>query len=100
MITPKELVRNHLLAATMNGRWETLTEIKRALCRETNSKFQRSDVWNWVLELSRDGVHSLEFRHREGKTYDYKEYRLRVKPEKIMETRRYVRPALPLPEKV
>ena len=89
MSNPKELLRNHLLAATMNGRWETLTEIKHAICKESGHRLLRSEVWKWVLELSRDGVHTLEFRPRaESK---YKEFRLRVKPEKVMLTREFVR---------
>ena len=89
MSNPKELLRNHLLAATMVGRWETLTEMKHAICKESGHRLLRSAVWTWVLELSHDGVHTLDFRRRADSRY--KEYRLYVKPEKVMATREFVR---------
>jgi len=75
-------LRNHLLAATMRGRWETLTEIKRAIHKQDGMRFDRADIWTCLWELSIDGVHTLEFRQRDQS--DHKEYRLRVKPDAIM----------------
>jgi len=77
----KVVLRNHMLAQAMNRQWETLTEIGCALRKETGSRFLRGEVWRLLLELSRDGVHKLEFRHRPQT--DFKEYQLHVKPEAI-----------------
>jgi hypothetical protein len=84
MSMPKELLRNHLLAATMNRRWETLTEITRALRKETGASYLRADVARWILELSTDGVHRLRHRQRAGAGGNCKEYRLYVNSEAIM----------------
>jgi hypothetical protein len=95
MIDQKGQLRNHMLAATMHGRWETMTEILRAL-RKDGVRCLRNDAWKLLVELSQDGVHDLQHRVRAGA--NHKEYRLYVKTEKIMETRPYARPALPLPK--
>lgn len=81
----KDVLRNHLLAATMLGRWETLTEMKRAVCKETGASYLRMDVWRWLRELSIDGTHKLDYRHRPQT--EYKEYRLRVRPDAIAPVR-------------
>lgn len=77
----KELLRDHLLASTMLNRWETLTDIKRAIHNEVGMRFHRHEIWKCMLGFSRDGIHTLDFRRRDGT--DFKEYRLYVKPEAV-----------------
>lgn len=91
----KDVVRNHLLAATMNGRWETQTEISRSIRKNTTLRFGITDLWKCMLELSRDGIHRLEFRLRDG--CDHKEYRLYVREEAIEPPVKFIREFLAKP---
>lgn len=91
MIREKELLRNHMIAATMHRRWETLAEILRAI-RSDGVHCVRRDAWTWLLELSKDGVHTLQHRVRAGAAL--KEYRLFVKENAVMKTRRFDRTPL------
>jgi hypothetical protein len=80
MIQLNHAIRNHLLAATMNKRWETLTEIVRAL-RKDGTPCLRAEVWEIIRALSEDGIHMLAWQTREGS--GEKEYRLHVNAEKV-----------------
>lgn len=77
-------LRDHMLAATMHNRWETLTEITGALRSEYGLRALPADVLTWLRELAKDGTHSLASRPRSrAGDYPVKEYRLYVKPDAI-----------------
>jgi hypothetical protein len=94
---PKQMLRNHLLAATMRNRWETLTEMVRALTKETGARFSRADVATWLRQLAEDGVHRLAYQTRLPS--GHMEYRLFVREEKVGRVPQSGRRAIPLPLK-
>jgi len=77
----RHTLRNHLLAATMADRWETLKEISAALRSKYGLVMLQFEVLTWLGELGKDGIHILAHRERQGSSL--KEYRLYVKVEKV-----------------
>lgn len=74
-----DTLRNHMLAATMHDRWETLTEIIRFMRADYGLVLTRLDAIGWLHELGKDGIHTLASRARGEK----KEFRLYVKSQTI-----------------
>jgi hypothetical protein len=87
-VSPKLEFRNHLLHATMFGRWETLTRIIDEVHRKYGNRYARIDALAYLRQLGEDGVHRLAARAGAKET----EFRLFVKSENVADTERYVRP--------
>jgi hypothetical protein len=83
MKSSQNSLRNHMLAATMADRWETLNEIAAVLRKQYGMIALRSEVQAWLGELAKDGIHTLAHRRRDGLALPVREYRLYVNPGKI-----------------
>lgn len=68
-------LRNHMLAATMLDRWETLGEILEALRKNYGLRATRLEAIEWMHELNREG-YTLTDRMRAGSSGAKKELRL------------------------
>lgn len=80
-----ENLKNHMTAATMNDRWETLTEIVSAMRKDYGLRLTRVDAISYLQELAKDGTRNLASRLRSG-AGNVKEFRLYVREIAAMET--------------
>jgi uncharacterized protein YeeX (DUF496 family) len=78
-------LKNHMTAATMNDRWETLTEIISAMRKDYGLRLSRVDAIAYLQELAKDGTRNLASRFRTG-AGNVKEFRLYVREIAAMET--------------
>jgi hypothetical protein len=92
-MSPKLEFRNHLLAAGMDGRWETIEQIINAVQKKYGNRYAHIDAHAILRQLASDGIHHLGTRVTKKYFGISKvEYRLFVKAENVADTERYARP--------
>jgi hypothetical protein len=84
-MSPRLEFRNHMLAASMNDRWETLSQIINGVRRKYGNGYAPIDARAMLQLLATDGIHQLRERQAGARGV---EYRLFVRSEQIAQSTR------------
>jgi hypothetical protein len=71
-MSPRLEFRNHMLAASMNGRWETLSQIISGVRRKYGNGYAPIDARAMIQLLATDGVHRLMERPAGARGTEYR----------------------------